>query len=323
MDFSNEPIDIVFLWVDGSDPEHRKRRFAAMGKDQKELADEIGGETRYSNLGELGWSVASVNRYMPWVRKIYIVTDRQDPLPQLEFTRQHFDNPIPVEVVDHTDIFGEDADLLPVFNSISIESMIWRIKGLSRFFIYFNDDMFVLNPMRRDEWLTDDGRMIIHGHNIPLWFAKLGDRLRRDKQGHHVMGFKTAMIAAAELLGAKKIPYYYHTPVLLDRELLEKYFAEHPEPLRRNSLHKFRAPEQFSVQILNNILADREGRLIQDRVNNNLFLKPTSDRPDYLTERLPRADTNPALRLGCISSLDRASDLQRAQFRSWIESRLS
>lgn len=284
------------------------------------MRDDTGGATRYSNLGELAWSVASVNRFMPWVRRIYIVTDGQDPSRELELTRRNFENPIPVEVVDHRTIFRGMEDILPVFNCNSIETMLWRIPGLSDHYLYFNDDTFVMAPMAPSDWF-DGEKMVLHGHRMPLWCAALLDRLRMSG-GRNILGFKTPMIAAARTVGARHLLYYYHTPTAQNRRLLEEFFREHPELPRRNALPKFRERSQFSPHSLCNLLAERAGLLRIERSDINLFLKPVASRPDYLTVRLARADRRPDLRLGCISSLDKASPAQQKEFEQWISRRL-
>lgn len=313
---NHPPIDIVYTWVDGNDPRLNALRRKYSGQDTEEIRDDTGGATRYSNLGELAWSVASVNRFMPWVRRIYIVTDGQDPSRELELTRRNFENPIPVEVVDHRTIFRGMEDILPVFNCNSIETMLWRIPGLSDHYLYFNDDTFVMAPMAPSDWFDGD-KMILHGHRMPLWWAALLDRLRMSG-GRNILGFKTPMIAAARTVGASHLLYYYHTPTAQNRRLLEDFFREHPELPRRNALPKFRERSQFSPHSLCNLLAERAGLLRIERSDINLFLKPVASRPDYLTVRLARADRRPDLRLGCISSLDKASPAQQKEFEQWI-----
>lgn len=315
-------IDAVLLWVDGSDPEFRRRKAEAQGNDAQLATDEVGGDTRYAALGELSWSVASINRFMPWIRRIFIVTDRQDPTEQLKLTISHFANPIPVEVVDHRVIYRGMEDLMPVFNSLSIETLIWRIPGLSRQYIYFNDDMFVMAPMKPEDWF-DGERLIVHGRRLPLIVAQVAEKLRRGRDGKPAQGFKTPMIATARLLGAHHFVYYYHSPLAQDRELLERFFADRQSTLRANAAPKFREPQQFSTHVLCVMLAERAGRLIIDKEDTNLFLKPVASRPDYLTKRLERADRNSRLRLGCISSLDRASEQQRKEFEQWIIRRVT
>ena len=61
----SKPIDIVYTWVDGNDPRLNAIRRRYAGHDTEEMPDDTSGATRYSNLGELAWSVASVNRFMP------------------------------------------------------------------------------------------------------------------------------------------------------------------------------------------------------------------------------------------------------------------
>lgn len=42
---------------------------------------------------------------------------------------------------------------LPVFNSNALEVNIHRIKGLSEKFVYFNDDIFIINNVKEEEFL--------------------------------------------------------------------------------------------------------------------------------------------------------------------------
>ena len=83
-----EKIDAVITWVDGDDPRHKAKRQAFTSSEM--VAEEnVAGATRFSSLGEIFYCVASINRFAPWINKIYIVTDEQNP--QLEpFLEQHF-----------------------------------------------------------------------------------------------------------------------------------------------------------------------------------------------------------------------------------------
>lgn len=315
-----KPVDIVYTWVDGNDPELNSRRLAYTSLDKEIFSDDIGGSTRYSNLGELFWSVASVNRFMPWIRKIFIVTDGQNPMPQLEELKKYFDHLIPVEVVDHKDIFVDYEDTLPVFNCNSIETMLWRIPDLSDHYIYFNDDTFVASEMHPEEWFKDD-KLILHGFRMPLWWASFLDKMRI-KKGKHILGFKTPMISAAKTLGTNHILHSYHTPTAQSKKLLEEFFTGKEFLIRRNVTPKFRDKIQFSPQALCNLLAEQKDKLILDKTNNNLFLKPTSDRPDYLIKKFKKAEKKSQIKLGCISSLDKASKEQQQQFEAWISKRL-
>jgi len=61
-------IDAVITWVDGNDPEHRRKR-AEYGSDSLFKIKDIASSTRYASVGEIFWCVASLNRFAPWIHK--------------------------------------------------------------------------------------------------------------------------------------------------------------------------------------------------------------------------------------------------------------
>ena len=76
---TREVIDIVIPWVDGDDPVlAAKRRQYLTGKREDKHAD-VAAATRYCDLGEIFWCIDSINIFAPFIRKIFIVTDGQDP----------------------------------------------------------------------------------------------------------------------------------------------------------------------------------------------------------------------------------------------------
>ncbi|HEX4654995.1 MAG TPA: stealth family protein, partial [Mycobacteriales bacterium] len=129
------PIDVVYTWVDGADPEwvaRRDERLAALGGPatvRREACDEI----RFADHGELRYSLRSLEQFAPWVRTVYLVTAGQRP-------DWLVDGHPRLRVVDHRDILEPDA--LPTFNSLAIETGLHRIDGLSDSYLYFNDDVF-------------------------------------------------------------------------------------------------------------------------------------------------------------------------------------
>lgn len=120
-------IDLVYLWVDGNDPKWLK-------KQQRFLSKEIDTNGRYQDNQELKYSLRSIDKHLPWIRKIFILTDNQVP---------SFINPNhpKIEIIDHTQVIPKE--ILPTFNSSVIEHFIYKIPGLSEHYLYANDDMFV------------------------------------------------------------------------------------------------------------------------------------------------------------------------------------
>ena len=132
-------IDIVIAWVDGSDPDWRreKARFAPSGEDSP---------ARYRELGLLPYWFRSVEKFAPWARRIYFVTWGHLP----PFLRR--DHP-KLQIVRHEEFIPKEY--LPTFNSHTIELNLHRIPGLSRHFVYFNDDMFLLRPTTPADFFRD------------------------------------------------------------------------------------------------------------------------------------------------------------------------
>src|SRR5690606_34829486 len=75
MDNPRSEIDLVYLWVDGSDPnwQAKKRRFTGGLSDNSETNN----KGRYVNNDELRYALRSAEKYAPWIRRIFIVTDDQ------------------------------------------------------------------------------------------------------------------------------------------------------------------------------------------------------------------------------------------------------
>ncbi|XP_055534964.1 N-acetylglucosamine-1-phosphotransferase subunits alpha/beta [Wyeomyia smithii] len=132
-----EAIDVVYTWVNGSD-----QKFL----DKIKLYVDIPDRARYDDKNELKYSLRSLEKYAPWIRQIFIVTNGQIPY------WLNLDHPR-VRLVQHEDI-ADDGTLLPTFSSATIETFIHRIPGLSKNFLYMNDDIFLGAPLFPDDLMT-------------------------------------------------------------------------------------------------------------------------------------------------------------------------
>ena len=72
---SNAGLDIVYTWVNGSDPKFiaDKQRFASRSDDEGSAA------SRFTDFDQLKYSLRSVAKYAKWVRNIFLVTNGQQP----------------------------------------------------------------------------------------------------------------------------------------------------------------------------------------------------------------------------------------------------
>ena len=72
------------------------------------------------------------------------------------------DTPQPgLTVIPHEVIFPEHRHL-PTFNSHAIELHLHRIPGLSRRYLYLNDDVFLGRPINLGDFLNADGTQRIY-----------------------------------------------------------------------------------------------------------------------------------------------------------------
>ncbi len=143
-------IDLVYLWVDGYDPQWQQKHNAFVPG--RACTDEENGKGRYVSNDELKYSLRSVEKYAPWIRKIFIVTDNQIP-EWLDTT-----NP-KIRIIDHRQILPEEA--LPCFNSVVLECFLYKIPGLAEHFLYANDDMFFNADVTPDFFFGEDGFPIV------------------------------------------------------------------------------------------------------------------------------------------------------------------
>lgn len=148
----SEPIDVVYTWVDGGDPDWQRRKRLAQGLDlNARLTDDALLSARFDSHDELRYSLRSIEMFANWVRHIWLVTDRQVP----GWLRR--DHPR-LTVVDHRDIFS-DPSALPVFNSHAIESQLHHIDGLTDKYLYLNDDVFFGRPVQPELFFFGNGIM--------------------------------------------------------------------------------------------------------------------------------------------------------------------
>ena len=291
-------VDAVITWVDGDDPAHAAKRQRFTGG---AVHPNARSATRFASRGEIGYGVWSILTFCPFVDRVFVVTDDQRPQAVEALFADRPDWRDRVRIVDHRDLYREHADLLPVFSSRSIETMLFRIPDLAEHFIYLNDDIFIGRPVARDLFFRD-GRPVLQGrlHRFPNpVLARLKAWV---KPGPARAGFKDAQQRAARLVGVQDRYFLAeHRPHPMRRSTMEAFFDARPDLLRAQAAPRFRSADQFSPIGLAHHLELLAGATVVPPSPSG-YLKPTS-RPDK------RAAVLDALRQGrldtiCIQSLD-------------------
>jgi hypothetical protein len=140
----NSKIDVVITWVDGSDPKWIREKIENMPEKEQYKAGT--SADRFRNWDNLQYIFRGIEKFMPWVNKVHLVTWGHLPkwininCPKLN-------------IVKHTDFIPEQY--LPTFNTNTIELNFHRISGLTEQFIDFNDDMFVIGPTKPEDFFVN------------------------------------------------------------------------------------------------------------------------------------------------------------------------
>ena len=292
-------IDIVIAWVDGNDLELKKKRHKYLtGED----ASDAVSATRFASNNEIYYNIASILKYVPFCRHIYVVADNQRPEFIDEFAAQGLCIADKIRVVDHREIFRGFEEHLPTFNTRSIESMLWNIEGLSDYFIYLNDDFFFNAPAQVEDFLKAES-LVIYGHwqNSFALKAKLKYRQLMSRQFGKPIQPKhmIAQMLGADVLGFKKFFEIHHYPHIVDRHALKDYLLEHPQLLETQIKFKFRSVEQLNpISLMNHIKIQKQQAELKPDLEL-AYLKNQDSLNSFIA-----ALHNPEIKYGCIQSLD-------------------
>ena len=311
------PIDAVLPWVDGNDPVLAAKRAEYVGDGMLQNR-EVAGPARYVSLGEIRWTVASMLRFAPFLRKIFIVTDGQDP-DLGGMLREHFPDRVDdVVVVDHSVIFRGREEYLPTFNSRSIDTLIWNIPDLSEHVLYTNDDVMLVRPVSVEDFFPD-GKIVCYAHKYPAALVRLWRRLRPE----HV-GFKEAMLRALELMGGGgHILYFGHTPRPILKSWFERWAEERPDMVERNLRYKFRNVEQFQGQEPFCLDMERQGRMVLvSDLDAGMVLKRYDATDEYVDKKLAQFSADKTRKFVCFNSLNTLSPESQARVAAWLDKRI-
>ncbi len=134
----DDKVDFILTWVDGSDKEWKAEKAKYANEDKR--------DSKYRDWDLLKYWFRGVEKNAPWVNKVHFVTCGQIP----EWLNTDCDK---LHIVNHKDYIP--AKFLPTFSSHPIELNFHRIKTLSEHFSYFNDDVFIISPVKKDDFFKD------------------------------------------------------------------------------------------------------------------------------------------------------------------------
>lgn len=318
-------VDAVVTWVDGDDPEHRRKLEEFLGPNSHRPSG--AHPTRFRSRGEIEYCVTSLLRFAPWLRNIHLVTDGQTPplIAKLRGTRYEHR----VRMVDHRSIFIGFHEHLPTFSNRAIESVLWRIPGLAEHFLYLNDDFQIIRQVAVEDFFRD-GSVVLRG----MWrTSKERSWPRRIKsmlapEWHRRRQAARAGSHAAQELSARMVGFdnkYFqvpHCPHPMRRSVFARHFSNHPQQLADNVSVRLRSASQFVATSLADHLEIGSGSAIIDNRLGTLQLKPGTESLNTLRRHASRADADPHLAFACVQSADLAGEEALMLVFDWLKRRI-
>ena len=244
----HQPIDVVYTWVDDQWPGYREllSQYAEVKRDSDP------SRTR-DNLETLRFSLRSLQRYAPWVNRVFLLTCRPQIPSWLNSAHPS------LTVVHHDEVMR--PDLLPTFNSFAITSHLHRIPGLSPRFIYLEDDMLFLAPVTLDDFVSPEGLLwVFEGEHVAPRFDQI---VKPDTES----GWNLALAQSNRLLdqryGVSLRRQVNHVPILVDKAMWAQTLANFPDTLEFTMRSRFRTPGNFAPEYLylRSLLAEGKARL--------------------------------------------------------------
>lgn len=133
-------IDFVIAWLDSTDPIWQNAFHTYLPNNQSIYDLRC---IRFRNWENLRYWFRGVERFAPWVNKVHFITCGQ--IPDWLNT-----NAPKLHVVKHTDYIP--PEFLPTFSSCPIALNLHRIEGLAEHFVFFDDDMFLIDKVRPENF---------------------------------------------------------------------------------------------------------------------------------------------------------------------------
>lgn len=260
-------IDFVIAWVDGSDEKwlEQKEKYRP-----STLAD--ASAARYRDWDLMKYWFRGVEKFAPWVNKIYFLTWGHVP-SWLDISNEK------LVIVNHEDYIPEQY--LPTFNSHTIELNMHRIQSLSEKFVYFNDDMFLVAPTVESDFFDKNfprdsavlsvhcnQRSIIESH-IPVSIVgvindhfSMKEIIKRDWKKWFYLGYGfMLLLRSVVLMPSPRFPgfWQHHLPTSFLKSTFNDVWEQESELLNETCSHRFRTANDVSQWLM------REWQLCEGR----------------------------------------------------------
>ena len=306
-----EKIDAVITWVDGSEPNY-KLKLEENLKNKKIII------SQYTQANEIDFCVASIIKFAPFVRKIFIVTDKQKP----KFSGiRHMVSLEKIEIIDHEEIFRDNLDCMPSFNIRSIDALLFKIKDLSDKFIYFNDDMFLIKETTKEDWFKDN-KAVLTGS-----WAKTYNKQLIKTISHKIKNllnirpsFNAAQSKAANIVGFhNKYFKSFHCGRPQIKSVIKDFYDKNPQRLTNQIRYKFRDGRQYMPYSLCWHLLIKENLYVESSTNKLVEINKSRNLSAKKLEKILKSiDSKAEVKFLNIQDLNMAEPETQQVFQNWF-----
>lgn len=251
-------IDFVIAWVDGSDVNWLKEKEKYKPGVMADLSAH-----RFRDWDNLRYWFRGVEKFAPWVNNIYFLTWGHTP----EWLNIKHPK---IKIVNHKEYIPEKY--LPTFNSHTIELNMNRIGSLSENIVYFNDDMFLISPVKEEDFFKNDiprdsavlsvhcnQRSIIESH-IPVAITgvindhfEMKKIIKRDLKKWFYPGYGLSLLLRSIcLMPSPRFPgfWQHHLPTSFNKSTFDKVWKIEESVLDETCMHKFRTANDVSQWLI-------------------------------------------------------------------------
>ena len=245
MKTENYPIDFVLTWVDGSDRTWKDEynKYKGMAGDDAEV--------RFRDMDTLRYWFRGVEKYAPWVNKVFFVTCGQRPIWLDE-------NHPKLVCIKHEDFIPKEY--LPTFSSHTIELNLHRIPELSEHFVYFNDDTFIVNHTTKSDFFKNGlpRQSAVINYPVPMEeplnlvpvvntaiinkHFKKSSVMKKEWNKLFTFRYHKYLLKNIQFIMGKWFPgfKYFHLPSSFLKSTYDDVWNAEYEKLNETCLHKFR-----------------------------------------------------------------------------------
>ena len=211
-----EPIDVIIKYIDLSDPDLKREGIPQLKKDE--------------DNEELKYSVRSILKNIPWVRKIFIIL----PNKKVRYFKDY-------ELIKEKIVYVYDKEFLGFdsANSNTFQFNFWKIKDYnsSDNIIIMDDDYFIGKPLKKSDFFYVENGKVVPAIIAKEFKEETESNIKKNlnnykKKANQAKGKQVSEVFMYRVY----ITYTFISKILNKKTLLVPYFTHNAIPCNINNL---------------------------------------------------------------------------------------